>query len=226
MKHSRRTFKSQIAKRKALSPQVQRAVGLAAAILTDTMPDMSDLETRAFAMLALPGSLKLKPKEMAKKLGVSAQWYWALRQRPTFQAKYRAAVLNALQGRLGEVVEATITSALRLGRDGAGDRRLLLEAAGIIGRDAIDNQRADQGQMPDSVLLWYYMAINFPQHLWAPGLRLRFEQGSLKPEAPETQQVLTPVSQPVDELDLMIEGKIGYPTEPKKPKSDDPEVIE
>ena len=170
--------------------EVAEVASAAAAFATGNPIDMKPDETerRVMEVLASPGALSLKPGQIAKQAGISRQTFWKMRQNPAFAARYHATVLDYLQGRLGEIIEATIQSALTVGREGAQDRRLLFEAAGLINsgnKAKLQTIDTTSDQLPDSELLWYYMVTGLPKKLWAPELRLRYELGQLKPQKPE-----------------------------------------
>ena len=104
--------------------------------------------------------------------------------------------------RLAPVLEAALQSAEIVGRDGAADRRLVCELAGLLHREVhieqtVTTKRA-AGDMPDAVIVWYYMLLNWPRDRWMPGLRDRYEQGLITPCAPETLPpgLPAPTSQP------------------------------
>lgn len=212
----------------------------AAAIATGTPlhANLSWVELRVMEVLSTREGLTLKPHEVAERAGVSGEVYYRLRQDPTFLAKYRAACMNYMHGRLGEVIEVAIKSALIEGREGAQDRRLLFEATGLAMRRGDGQQdRAMQtvGDMPDAHLVFYYLMVNWPRDRWLPAVRARYEAGLITPEQPDALPGLptpatptTPTSMEAEaraarEAEREGEGDMPAPTEagPPTPRTGD-----
>jgi hypothetical protein len=182
---------------KRATKAAREIAALAAAMATGTPPDLTQTEMKAIALLSLPGALRLKPQEICDQLGIGKAMWWYLRQSPIFKAKYETIWRQALTGRIGEVIEVAIQSALRPGRDGAMDRRLVFEAAGVIKNQEGRTESSIDGGMPDAVLLWYYVKTHFPRENWVPSIRQAFDSGRLLPMTPEGQAIGSPSNQPV-----------------------------
>jgi hypothetical protein len=91
--------------------------------------------------------------------------------------------------RLAPVLEAALQSAEIVGRDGAADRRLVCELAGLLVRQVDINQtvttKRAADSMPDAVVIWYYQLLGWPRDRWMPGLRDRYDQGLITPMPPD-----------------------------------------
>lgn len=191
--------------RKRTPRAARETAAIAAAIATGTdliNVDMTASQTKVMAVLSAEDGLGLMPEEVCKRAGVCVAVYWRMRQDPAFSARHRAILLQHMHGRLGPVIDATVRSALLIGKDGDQARKLIFEACGLVvdkHQHEIIGPPAVAGDMPDATLVWYYLLLRWPIDRWLPGVRLRYEQGQIQPTPPET---------PVPGLPLQIESTV------------------
>lgn len=100
----------------------------------DLERDLTPNERKALSALlaAGAGGKKASMAQVAKQIGMSDANFRRLRARPRFQRALGAVLTAQAKAYAPQIVQATIDSAMMLGRDGHQDRKLLLQLAGVL----------------------------------------------------------------------------------------------
>jgi hypothetical protein len=148
--------------------------------------ELATAERRLLALLVDPKNLGRTATELADAAGIHRATYYRLLRNPEFSRKRNEVLLQAIRD-VSPALKALVNTAAIEGKEGAADRRLLLEVAGIYRPRMTVEQTAARnvdGDMPDEEALWWYQRLKYEKALWLPSIRQRFEAGQLKPRKP------------------------------------------
>jgi hypothetical protein len=148
--------------------------------------ELATAERKVLALLVDPKNLGRTAVELCDAAGIGRTTYYKLLKNPEFNRKRNEVLLAAIRD-VSPVLKALVNTAKIEGKEGAADRRLLLEVAGIYRPRMTVEQtaaRSVDGDMPDEEALWWYQRLKYEKPLWLPSIRQRFEAGQLKPRKP------------------------------------------
>lgn len=148
--------------------------------------ELATAEKKLLAVLIDPRNIGKTALELSDLAGVSRHTYYRLSKNPEFHRKKNEVILAALRD-ISPTLKACIETSKMVGREGAADRKLLLEIAGIYRpRLAVEQASARnvEGDMPDEEALWWYQYLKYPPDRWLPSIRLRWENKQIKPKKP------------------------------------------
>ena len=148
--------------------------------------ELATAEKKLLAVLADPRNLGKTAVELSDAAGIARSTYFRLLANPEFNRKRNEVILGVLRD-ISPALKALMKTAEIEGREGAQDRKLLLEIVGIyrprLTVEETRSARAD-GDMPDEEALWWYMKLKYSKDLWLPSIRQRYDAGQIKPAKP------------------------------------------
>ncbi|MGA2230350.1 MAG: hypothetical protein ABSH22_05575 [Tepidisphaeraceae bacterium] len=190
--------------------------------LADAMSAVSEAGKRILRELMRPGNVGKPVWALCEAAKVSEARYYQLMRDPDFLAAQRLAKIEAL-GDITPQIEAVKINALRPGKDGAADRRLLTEMADRLPRRQLDVNVSGSVEhrlnaTPLSQILWVYKRLNVPPERWLPAIRDQYEAGVLHEEMPP----LKLISRQVEPIDgEMVHEEIVQEDRPSQEPRDD-----
>jgi len=100
------------------------------------IPDIGRPLTRCeralFFVLCDPGQFGTVGRERAEAAHISLRSYWDIMNKADYQNLISVAYRRAVQQAMGPVLRAAIDTASMVGRDGAPDRSVLMQVAGVF----------------------------------------------------------------------------------------------
>lgn len=153
--------------------------------------NLTKAQARLLTVFADPQHLKCLNDELAALADISRAQFYRLMSDPLMRRRRYELIQEQLSGIMGGVVHAAWQSALIPGKEGAADRKLLMETSGVYvpASKQIHELKGPlrmEGDMPDEELVYLYLACKMPPERWLPGVRQRYDQGLITPKRPET----------------------------------------
>jgi len=182
MKPKRQSTQRATAERKG-TPTRGRAK---AAYVPPAIGELATAERKLLAVLADPRNLGKTAVSLSDAAGVGRTTYYRLLQNPEFQRKRNEVLIGVLRD-VSPALGACMRTAEIEGREGAQDRKLLFEIAGIYKpRLTVEESRSARvdGDMPDEEALWWYLNLKYSRDLWLPSIRQRYDAGQINPKKP------------------------------------------
>lgn len=181
--HHKKLPKRQPKRRNETPPRAREA--------QDDADNLTKAQARLLTVFANPDHLRCGNDELAHRAEISRAQFYRIMADPLMRRRRYELIQESLVGVIGEVMHSTVESALLPGREGAADRKLLLETVGVYTpaskqiHELKGPVRMD-GDMPDEELVYLYLACKLPPPQWMPGVLQRYEQGLITPKKPNT----------------------------------------
>jgi hypothetical protein len=148
------------------------AGGSTSLAVLDEDEDLTAVEGRLLEAMAMTGAYKKNVTELCDAAQISRRSYYRLISQPAFAAKSRALLMRATEEDLGPTLGALVESSKIIGREGAADRKLLLEVVGVYQRSQkIKIEEAPKREVTNAEWIMHYATTGMPIERWYPHLR-------------------------------------------------------